>query len=136
MIYRETKQTDGGPAVFSAVAAIAAILTQMIVMLAALFAQQPPHPPSFLAPLIGVGVAFGVAAAILTLAKARGFFGLTIVFVVFSLISFGPHKLLPGEHPLFFAQTPAVYPIILSGTFFVAMLLVAALKLRGSIRAD
>lgn len=50
-------------------------------------------------------------------------------FAALTLLDFGPHKLLPGSHPFFFAQTPAVYPAIVVGSVLLAVLVRASVAL-------
>ena len=65
-----------------------------IVMLAALFARTEPHPPPHLAPFIGAGIAVGVFAIPLVWNRLVLGFAAAILFGLFSLMSYGPHKLL------------------------------------------
>lgn len=57
----------------------------------------------------------------------------TIAFAVASLLSYGPHKLYPGENPFFFAQTPTVYPAIFVGSILIGTLILSSLRLRASL---
>lgn len=67
------------------------------VMLAALFAGTEPHPPAHLAPFIGAGVAVGMFALPLVWNRMTVGYAAAILFGLFSLMSYGPHKLFVEE---------------------------------------
>jgi hypothetical protein len=113
---------------------LAGLATLKLVMLFALFSQTPPFPPEFLAPFIGSTLALACLGASLVVAGSRHFIWPTMAFALTALLSFGPHKLYPGTHPFFFAQTPAVYPAIIVGSLLIACLIAASVKLYRVLR--
>jgi hypothetical protein len=99
-------------------------------MLGGLYSRTPPFPPEFLSPFIGATLALAALSAVLLILNSRLFFLPTIAFAGASLLSYGPHKLYPGENPFFFAQTPSVYPAIAIGSILIAILILSSLRLR------
>ena len=118
----------------AALGALAGLAVLKAVMLAALFTRTPPFPPPFLAPLIGATLALAALAAALVLAGSRAFLAPALPFAALSLLSYGPHKLWPGENPFFFAQDPATWPAILVGGPLIAVLAWSSLRLAGLLR--
>ena len=117
-----------------ALGSLSGIAVLKAVMLGGLFSRTPPFPPDFLSPFIGATLALAALSAVLLVTKSRHFFVPTLAFAGASLLSYGPHKLYPGENPFFFAQTPSVYPAIVVGSVLIATLIVSSLRLRNSFR--
>ena len=117
-----------------ALGSISGIAILKAVMLGGLFSRTPPFPPEFLSPVIGATLALAALSAVLLATNSRHFFIPTLAFAGASLLSYGPHKLYPGENPLFFAQTASVYPAIVVGSVLIATLIVSSLRLRNSFR--
>lgn len=67
-------------------------------------------------------------AAILIRARSRWFAVPVVPVLLVSLLSVGPQKLYPGESD-FFAQTPAVYPVIVVGSALIAVLALSSRRL-------
>jgi len=111
---------------YSALSAMALI---KIAMLAAIFSGTEPHPPSLLAPTFAATLALSALAAGLIAMDSRWFLLPAVPLVLDSLLSFGPHKLYPGAHPAFFAQTPAVYPVIFAGSLALLLFCLASWRL-------
>jgi len=113
-------------------AAFAALLTLVVlqgIMLAALFAGVPPHPPAEvapfgMAPLLAASLSAALAAMVMGPTEASSGRGLTILAVLLALISFGPQKVVD---PAFSRIWPAVF------TAWIAFA-VLAVRLRVSIR--
>ena len=116
-----------------ALGSLSGIFTLKLVMLAGLYSRTPPFPPEFLSPFIGATLALAALSAVLLITKSKHFFIPTIAFAAASLLSYGPHKLYPGSHPFFFAQTPSVYPAIVVGSALILTLIVSSLRLRNSL---
>lgn len=106
----------------TAVGSLAGLAILMAVMLAALFTQTDPYPPLHFAPLFGTSLALTVVALTLLRVRSRLFLAPVVPVILISLLSAGPQKLYPGESD-FFAQTPAVYPVIIVGTVLIASLI-------------
>ena len=94
----------------------------LVVMLAALFTQTAPYPPLHFAPLFGTALALIAMAITLIRVRSRLFLAPVVPVIGIALLSAGPQKLYPGESD-FFAQTPAVYPVIIVGTVLIASLI-------------
>jgi len=119
----------------AAVAALAGLAVLKVVMLAALFTRTEPYPPPHFAPLFSASLALTVLAIALVATRSRWFVLAVAPIVLESLLSFGPHKLYPGESD-FFAQTPAVYPAIVVGSVLIAIVIVSSRTLFHAFRAD
>ena len=113
-----------------ALGSLLGIAVLKLVMLAGLYSRTPPFPPDFLSPFIAATLSLAALGAVLLVANSRHFFIPTLVFAAASLLSYGPHKLYPGESPFFFAQTPAVYPAVVVGSILIATLVLSSLRLR------
>lgn len=116
-----------------ALGSLAGIVVLKVVMLGGLYSRTPPFPPEFLSPFIGATLALAALGAVLLVSNSRHFFVPTIAFAGASLLSYGPHKLYPGDNPFFFAQTPTVYPAIAVGSILIATLILSSLRLRKSL---
>ena len=113
-----------------ALGSLAGIVILKTVMLGGLYSRTPPFPPEFLSPFIGATLAIAALGAVLLVLNSRHFFLPTVAFAAASLLSYGPHKLYPGENPFFFAQTPSVYPAIVVGSILIGTLVLSSLRLR------
>lgn len=89
----------------SALAALIILILLHLFMLATLLAGVPPHPPAQI-PLFGMAPFFAavlsaaVAAALIGPLETRAGRGLTILAILLSLVSFGPHKAVDPAFPL------------------------------------
>ncbi|WP_422373285.1 hypothetical protein [Hoeflea sp.] len=113
-------------------AAVASLIILQSVMLAALYAGVPPHPPEAI-PLFGIapflGVALSVAAAALILGPGSSRAGCWAggLAALMALLSFGPQKYVDAQFAL-------IWPAVLGGQA-ASLILIANLLLRGrSIR--
>ena len=127
-----TPQTTTSPRAL-ALGSLAGIVILKLVMLGGLYSRTPPFPPEFLSPFIGATLALAALSAVLLVSNSRHFLLPTMIFAGASLLSYGPHKLYPGENPFFFAQTASVYPAIVVGSVLIATLALSSLRLRNSL---
>ncbi|KUF09201.1 hypothetical protein AVJ23_18900 [Pseudoponticoccus marisrubri] len=112
------------PTTFRAAIAILAIL--QTVMLGALFAGVPPHPPVQVAPF-GIGPFLGASLAICAAAwmlasRRRPALLLGGAAIVAALVSFGPQKYFDPQFPL-------IWPAVLIAQAAIATLLVQLVAL-------
>lgn len=96
------------------------------VMLLALFAGVPPHPPEAIplfgiAPFLGVSLASAWAGMTLQGAGGRGF---ALAAAVMAAISFGPQK-------YFDAQFPLIWPAVLAGQVAIVTVVLSCLRVAG-----
>ncbi|MXQ07846.1 hypothetical protein GQ651_08300 [Alphaproteobacteria bacterium GH1-50] len=94
-------------------AALAILIVLQIVMLSALYAGIPPHPPVAtplfgIAPFIGASVSVALAAMITGPLSGRAGKTLSGVAAVLALVSFGPQK-------YFDAQIGLIWPAVILG---------------------
>lgn len=80
-------------------AALLALIVLQLVMLAALYAQIPPHPPRVIAPFaLGpfLGASLAIAGAAMMLGATRTGSGMasSLLAAALALVSFGPQKWL------------------------------------------
>ncbi len=86
-------------------AALTALVLLQSVMLAALFAKVPPHPPEAI-PLFGIApflaMAISTAAASLSMGSEKSPSGtvLAVAAAFMALLSFGPQKYMDAQFPL------------------------------------
>ncbi len=117
-----------------AISALLGLIALKLIMLAALFSQTMPHPPAFIAPTLAASIALSAVCIGLILTGSRWLLTVAGIIALESLLSFGPHKLYPGESPAFFAQTPAVYPVIIVGTSLILVLVINVFRMKRPIR--
>jgi hypothetical protein len=109
-------------------AALASLIILQSVMLSALYAGVPPHPPEAI-PLFGIapflGLALSVAAAALILGPGSSHAGRCAgcVAALMALLSFGPQK-------YFDAQFALIWPAVLGGQV-ASLVLIANLVMKG-----
>ncbi len=113
----------------AALGALAGLALLKLAMLAALYARTDPYPPAVFAPLFASGLAVSALAAALILVRSPWFVLPAGIVALESLLSFGPHKFLPGDSSLV-AQSIAVYPAIVTGSCLIAVLAGAGWQLR------
>lgn len=87
------------PSVSRAQAALSVLIVLQLVMLGALYAQIPPHPPRAiplfaLAPFLGASIAIAGAAMVLGGTRTGLGTAMGILAAFLALVSFGPHKWL------------------------------------------
>lgn len=97
----------------SSTAALSVLIILQAVMLSALYAGVPPHPPVAtplfgIAPFLGASMSAAVAAMLLSSPSNRCGRGLSLLAVVMALVSFGPQK-------YFDAQFGLIWPAVISG---------------------
>lgn len=102
----------------------AALLTLIIlqtIMLAALYAKIPPHPPEAtplfgIAPFIGAALAAAGSALFLKGIETRAGQILCLLAALLAAVSFGPQK-------YFDAQFPLIWPAVLTGQIAIVTIL-------------
>lgn len=107
-------------------AALAVLIILQAVMLGALYAAIPPHPPAAtplfgIAPLLGASMAAAMAAVLLGSGVTRPGRILGLLAALLALISFGPQK-------YFDAQFGLIWPAVISGQLACLTLLWTALR--------
>jgi hypothetical protein len=86
-------------------AALSALIILQLVMLGALYAQVPPHPPATIplfaiAPFLAVALATAAAALIVGPVAGRTGRVLSLLAALMALLSFGPQKYLDPQFPM------------------------------------
>lgn len=104
-------------------AALATLILLQTLMLMALFAGVPPHPPAAVAPFgigpfIGSAISVAIAALILGPATRSGTL-LAALAALMALVSFGPQKYLDSQFPL-------IWPAVLTAQAAILTILVQA----------
>jgi len=87
-----------------------------IVLLQALFAQVPPHPPGNLGPFIAAMVTLGVISPILIHWKNKMGLISSFIFGCMNILAVGPHKYWVDPN------AKLVLPVIILGTILVITL--------------
>lgn len=108
-------------------ACLMTLIILQVVMLTALYAGIPPHPPVAtplfgIAPFIGASLACAVAAITLNTLETRSGRGLCILAALLGLISFGPQK-------YFDAQFGLIWPAVFAGQIAAVCLIVQVFKI-------
>ena len=117
----------------STTAALSALIILQAVMLGALYAGIPPHPPSAtplfgIAPFLGASISAAGAALLLGGMGSRSGRGLALLAVLMALVSFGPQKYLDAQFGL-------IWPAVIGGQIACLVLirdLVAMLRSRSA----
>lgn len=94
-------------------AALSALVILQLVMLGALYAGVPPHPPAAtplfaIAPFLGASLSATIAALLLGPMTSRAGRGLSLVSVLMALVSFGPQKYADPQFAL-------IWPAVIAG---------------------
>jgi len=94
-------------------AALSALILLQAVILSALYAGVPPHPPAAtplfgIAPFLGASMSAAVAAIVLGGSSSRCGQALSLLAAVMALISFGPQKYFDGQFGL-------IWPAVIAG---------------------
>ena len=102
-----------------ALAALTTLIVLHSVMLTALFAGVQPHPPAQIplfgmAPFLGATLSAASAAIILGSVDTRSGRAFTLLALVLSLVSFGPHKLVDPAFPLIWPAVVAAWVAVLA----------------------
>ncbi|AKI01234.1 hypothetical protein IMCC20628_02536 [Hoeflea sp. IMCC20628] len=97
----------------SSTAALSVLIILQTVMLSALYAGVPPHPPVAtplfgIAPFLGAAISAAVAAMLLGSSTSQYGRGLSLLATVMALVSFGPQK-------YFDAQFGLIWPAVIGG---------------------
>ena len=102
-------------------AALSALIVLQLIMLSALYAGIPPHPPVAtplfgIAPFLGASLSAATAALLLGPCSGRTGRGLSLAAAMMALVSFGPQK-------YFDAQFGLIWPAVIAGQLACAGLL-------------
>lgn len=94
-------------------AALSVLIILQAVMLSALYAGVPPHPPAAtplfgIAPFLGASLGAAVAALVLGVNTSRAGNTLSLIATAMALVSFGPQK-------YFDAQFGLIWPAVIAG---------------------
>ena len=113
----------------SITAALSALIILQLVMLGALYAQVPPHPPATIplfaiAPFLAVALATAAAALIVGPVAGRTGRALSLLAALMALLSFGPQKYLDPQFPL-------IWPAVLAAQVAVIAVFVGVLFRQG-----
>ena len=113
----------------SITAALSALIILQLVMLGALYAQVPPHPPATIplfaiAPFLAVALATAAAALIVGPVAGRTGRALSLLAGLMALLSFGPQKYLDPQFPL-------IWPAVLTAQVAVIAVFVGVLFRQG-----
>lgn len=107
-------------------AALATLVILQTIMLGALYAHVPPHPPAAtplfgIAPFLGAAIAAAVAALMIGEGRAGSVLG--ALAAVMALISFGPQKYFDPQFAL-------IWPAVIAGQIAAATVIYQALPRR------
>lgn len=116
-------------------AALATLILLQIIMLSALYAGIPPHPPEAtplfgIAPFLGASVSLALAAILLRPLETGPGRALAVLAAVMALVSFGPQKYLD-------AQIGLIWPAVVLGQLSALTLFArVAVAMRSQTAAD
>ena len=118
------------PAIAPTYTALATLAILQLIMLGALYAGVPPHPPARLplfamAPFLGLSLALCAVAAILLKPNPRSAATVALAASLAAMVSYGPHKIVDPA----FAQ---IWPAVLGAQAAVIALLFQLPKLRNA----
>lgn len=107
-------------------AALLTLIVLQIVMLSALYAGVPPHPPTAtplfgIAPFIGAALSAACAAILLGATETKAGICLTLLAALLASVSFGPQKYADAQFPL-------IWPAVLVGQGAILTLVVLAYR--------
>ena len=110
-------------------AALSVLIILQLVMLGALYAQVPPHPPATIplfaiAPFLAVALATAAAALIVGPVAGRTGRALSLLAALMALLSFGPQKYLDPQFPL-------IWPAVLAAQVAVIAVFAGVLFRQG-----
>ena len=113
----------------SITAALSALIILQLVMLGALYAQVPPHPPATIplfaiAPFLAVALATAAAALIVGPVAGRTGRALSLLAALMAMLSFGPQKYVDPQFPM-------IWPAVLAAQVAVIAVFVGVLFRQG-----
>ncbi len=105
-------------------AALATLIILQTVMLGALFAQSPPHPPAdiplfAIAPFLAVALSAALSAIIAGPLETTAGRVLSLLAALMALLSFGPQKYLDAQFSL-------IWPAVITGQIAAVTILLLA----------
>ena len=109
-----------------AISALATLIVLQLVMLTALYAKTPPHPPEAIAlfgmaPFLGASLSAALVAIVMGATETRTGKLFSLAACAMALISYGPHKYLDPQIGL-------IWPSVVAGQ--IAVLTLVALIAR------
>ncbi len=113
----------------SITAALSVLIILQLVMLGALYAQVPPHPPATIplfaiAPFLAVALATAAAALIVGPVAGRTGRALSLLAALMAMLSFGPQKYVDPQFPM-------IWPAVLAAQVAVIAVFVGVLFRQG-----
>ena len=113
----------------SITAALSVLIILQLVMLGALYAQVPPHPPATIplfaiAPFLAVALATAAAALIVCPVAGRTGRALSLLAALMAMLSFGPQKYVDPQFPM-------IWPAVLAAQVAVIAVFVGVLFRQG-----
>lgn len=113
----------------SITAALSALIILQLVMLGALYAQVPPHPPATIplfaiAPFLAVALATAAAALIVGPVAGRTGRALSLLAALMAMLSFGPQKYVDPQFPM-------IWPAVLAAQVAAIAVFVGVLFRQG-----
>ena len=110
-------------------AALSALIILQLIMLGALYAQVPPHPPATIplfaiAPFLAVALATAAAALIVGPVAGRTGRALSLLAALMAMLSFGPQKYVDPQFPM-------IWPAVLAAQVAVIAVFVGVLFRQG-----
>lgn len=110
-------------------AALSVLIILQLVMLGALYAQVPPHPPATIplfaiAPFLAVALATAAAALIVGPVAGRTGRALSLLAALMAMLSFGPQKYVDPQFPM-------IWPAVLAAQVAVIAVFVGVLFRQG-----
>ena len=113
----------------SITAALSVLIILQLVMLGALYAQVPPHPPATIplfaiAPFLAVALATAAAALIVGPVVSRTGKALSLLAALMAMLSFGPQKYVDPQFPM-------IWPAVLAAQVAVIAVFVGVLFRQG-----
>ncbi|MCI5096126.1 MAG: hypothetical protein MRY77_07430 [Rhodobacteraceae bacterium] len=109
-----------------ALAALTTLILLQIIMLSALYARVPPHPPEAtplfgIAPFIGASVSIALGAIIVQPLTTTAGRSLSLLAAAMALVSFGPQKYLDAQFTL-------IWPAVILGQLAALVLIIGVVK--------
>lgn len=109
-----------------ALAALTTLILLQIIMLSALYARVPPHPPEAtplfgIAPFIGASVSIALGAIIMQPLTTTAGRSLSLLAAAMALVSFGPQKYLDAQFTL-------IWPAVILGQLAALVLIIGVVQ--------
>lgn len=105
----------------AAISSLIGLIALNCVLLGALFAQVPPHPPGMFGPYIGATLSLALISLPLVFWRNRIGYISSIIVGLMCLMSFGPQKFFEEAANLLF-------PVIILGSTLSLILIISSIK--------